>query len=112
MATFTSTGLNKLLDGGDASFTYLGVGNGTPSSTALGGELDRSACVTSIIDNILYLEALFTNSEANDDELSEWALFDASTAGNVLVYGTESPTIAKTSSSGLLVTIAVTLTNA
>ncbi len=112
MATVTTTGLNKIVDTAKTNFAYLAVGSGTPTSTALGNELDRNAATVSIVDNVMYVESLFSNAEANNAALSEWGVFTASTGGYLLVYGAESPTVNKDSSSGLFVSVTVTLDNA
>lgn len=116
MAILTSLGLNARQTDGYTDFLYLAVGTGSQTEavglTALATELVRVAIgARTVAGAVLTLEALLTNAQGNGD-LTEWGIFDASSGGNMLAYGTWSTAQTKTSSQGAILIVTDTLSNA
>jgi len=90
--SLTSTGQNKLLDTGDTSFLYVAFGTGVPQTpgtglTALTTELVRVAASSVVVSGNTITITAFLNTHQGNGNLSEFGVFDASSSGNMLLYG-------------------------
>ena len=115
--TQSNLGLNARQRTGAVEFRYLAVGTGAitfnpATSTTLGTESARSAISSTVtVGAMTIYAALFTNAQANGT-ITEWGIFDAAAAGNMLSYGTFATSVVKTNTSGLVVRITDTLSAA
>lgn len=116
----TTNGLNNIVKqtlgiSGGLEQLYFEVGTGTLTpalgTTALTTALSpRVALTNTQSGGVGTLEAFFTNSQVNGT-LTEWAIYSALTGGTLLACGNFSPSVVKTSSQTLTVTVTETFAN-
>jgi hypothetical protein len=111
----TVDGINDLISNGTAVVWYvgLGTGEGTPSISDTGitsGSTDRAQVTVSLTDNIVNLEAFFTNSQAVGT-WTEFGFYSDSSGGTFYGRGLLSSEKVKSNARPFLLIESLTVSN-
>ena len=112
----TNAGLEHRQRYGITDTLYMAVGTGTATfdlaMTAMGTELTRVTITsTTVVGAMIIFAALFTNNQGNGS-LTEWGVWDASSGGNLLAYGTFASAVTKANTDAMVLRLTDTIANA